>query len=68
MYHEKIDLILNEIKDALSQITITSINSFMELILDSKRIFITGSGRSGLMMKSFCMRLIQMNVEAFVVG
>ena len=44
----------------------------MELILDAldsaARVFCAGSGRSGLMMRSFAMRLMHMGFQAYVVG
>lgn len=40
----------------------------VKLILETKRVFVLGAGRSGFMVKSFAMRLAQMGVEAYVIG
>lgn len=37
-------------------------------ILESEKIFVAGAGRSGLMIRAFAMRLMQMGFDAFVVG
>jgi 6-phospho-3-hexuloisomerase len=37
-------------------------------ILQSREVFVAGAGRSGLMAKAFAMRLVQMGVDAYVVG
>jgi 6-phospho-3-hexuloisomerase len=42
--------------------------SFCDLLLDSHRVFVTGNGRTGLAMEMFAMRLMQLGLEAFVVG
>jgi 6-phospho-3-hexuloisomerase len=42
--------------------------SFCDLLLDSHRVFVTGKGRTGLAMEMFAMRLMQLGLEAFVVG
>lgn len=37
-------------------------------ILESEKIFVAGAGRSGLMIRAFAMRLMQMGFDAYVVG
>lgn len=37
-------------------------------ILESKKIFVAGAGRSGFMGKSFVMRMMHMGIDAYVVG
>jgi 6-phospho-3-hexuloisomerase len=34
----------------------------------ARRVFVAGMGRSGLMMRAFAMRLMQLGVETFIVG
>lgn len=41
---------------------------FVNEILQAKRIFVAGAGRSGLMIKAFAMRLVHLGFEAYVVG
>ena len=40
----------------------------MRMILQAKRIFVGGKGRSGLVMRMFAMRLMQMGLAVQVVG
>ncbi|WP_078414849.1 6-phospho-3-hexuloisomerase [Priestia abyssalis] len=37
-------------------------------ILESKKIFVAGAGRSGFMAKSFAMRMMHMGLDPYVVG
>ncbi|WP_373894783.1 6-phospho-3-hexuloisomerase [Virgibacillus natechei] len=37
-------------------------------ILEAKKVFVAGAGRSGLMAKSFAMRMMHMGIDAYVVG
>ncbi|GMN99511.1 6-phospho-3-hexuloisomerase [Parageobacillus thermoglucosidasius] len=37
-------------------------------ILQAKKIFVAGAGRSGFMSKSFAMRMMHMGLDAYVVG
>ncbi len=41
---------------------------FVDHILGSRRIFIYGVGRSGLIAKAFAIRLVQMGLEVFFIG
>ena len=43
-----------------------AINEFEEIIMNSKNVFVTGAGRSGLAAKAFAMRL--MGISSYVVG
>jgi len=40
----------------------------IEAIESAKRIFVVGAGRSGLMVRTFAMRLMQMGLESYVAG
>jgi 6-phospho-3-hexuloisomerase len=37
-------------------------------ILESKKIFVAGAGRSGFMAKSFAMRMMHIGLDAYVIG
>lgn len=45
-----------------------SIDEFENIIMESKNVFVTGAGRSGLVAKAFAMRLMHLGVSAYVVG
>lgn len=62
------DQMISEITNVLSQVDPKSIERLADLILKSRRIFLAGAGRSGLMVRCFAMRLMHMGFEASVVG
>ncbi len=60
-------LILSEIEEFLNDSN-CSLDLAIEAILSSKRIFIAGAGRSGLVGKFFGMRLMHLGFDSFIVG
>jgi 6-phospho-3-hexuloisomerase len=60
--------IIHELSGTLSMLDEKSIDQLIDMIINSKRIFLAGCGRSGLMIKCFAMRLMQMGFITFVVG
>jgi 6-phospho-3-hexuloisomerase len=60
--------IVNELDRTSSQISEEQIQSLIDQIDSHKRIFVYGTGRSGLMLKTFAMRLMQIGRTAYVVG
>lgn len=65
---EVITMIILEIGDTLSFLAEEDVNQFIKKILSSKRIFIAGAGRSGVFVRAFAMRLMQMDFTVYVVG
>lgn len=61
-------LILKELEKSFDQLDIEQLEKAMDLIKSSKRIFVHGTGRSGLMLKAFAMRLMQLGFTSYVVG
>ena len=57
-----------EIEQALKQLHDKNCDHLIEMILQAKRIFLAGKGRSGLVMQMFAMRLMQMGFTVHVVG
>ena len=45
-----------------------AINEFEDIIMNSKNVFVTGAGRSGLAAKAFAMRLMHLGISSYVVG
>lgn len=62
------EAIKREIDAALSALDPKPCERLAEWIVRSKRIFLAGMGRSGLIMKAFAMRLMHLGLEAHVVG
>ncbi len=63
-----VDAILGEIALVLENVEGDSIDKFAEGLSTAERIFVVGEGRSGLMGKSFAMRLMHLGAQIFVVG
>lgn len=60
--------IIEELDRASKNIAPEKIQEMIKKIKDHKRIFVYGTGRSGLMLKAFAMRLMQIGLNAYVVG
>ena len=63
-----INAILENIESAQDFLDEDAINKFEDIIINSKNIFVTGAGRSGLAAKAFAMRLMHLGLSAYVVG
>ena len=63
-----INAILDNIKNAEEFLDEETIDKFEDIIIESKNIFVTGAGRSGLAAKAFEMRLMHLGLSAYVVG
>ena len=60
--------ILDELAQVLGEVKDEEFRAFQEALLGGRRIFVTGQGRTGLVLRTFAMRLMQMGLESFVVG
>ena len=65
---EIIIIILSEIQSILFTLCEQEIDRFAKRILCAKRIFVSGAGRSGILVRAFAMRLMQMGFTTYVVG
>lgn len=57
------DVILREVTDVLSRISEKDSRTFAQLLPRAKRIYITGVGRSGLVVKAFGQRLMHLGFD-----
>ncbi len=64
---ESIDYVLKGIEKTL-QAEVEETPKFVDMILSSRKIFLYGVGRSGLIAKAFAIRLVQMGLEVFFIG
>ncbi|MBU1159450.1 MAG: SIS domain-containing protein [Thermoplasmata archaeon] len=64
---ESVDYILKSIQQTLEN-EVEETDKFVDAIMESRRIFIYGVGRSGLIAKAFAIRLVQMGLEVYFVG
>ena len=64
---ESIDYILKSIQETFGELP-EGTDKLVDTILGSRKIFLYGVGRSGLIAKAFAIRLVQMGLEVFFVG
>ena len=62
------DEILDELKQTLTLIDDAQAEKLVAGILQAKKIFVAGGGRSGFMAKAFVMRMMHVGLDAYVVG
>ncbi len=60
--------ILSELESAPSVLSDEETETFVSALLEARRIFVAGAGRSGLMAKAFAMRLGHMGFDSYVIG
>ena len=60
--------VVQELSQTVHLISDSEAEKLVNQILESKKIFVAGAGRSGLMGKSFVMRMMHMGIDAYVVG
>jgi 6-phospho-3-hexuloisomerase len=63
-----LDAIYRELTDIAAALPREEAGSLARAVRDARRVFVGGMGRSGLMMRAFAMRLMQLGVDVFVVG
>ncbi len=56
--------IIKELTQSTSLISDDEAEKLVNGILESKKVFVTGAGRSGFMAKSFAMRMMHMGIES----
>ena len=61
-------VILDEIRSVLERIDEKAYEDFLSAILNAKSVFVTGQGRSGLVSRTFAMRLTHIGLNAYCVG
>lgn len=64
----KLKDILTEAQQVLEQIDDRDVADTAAVLAGERRIFVVGEGRSGLMAKSFAMRLMHLGATAYVIG
>jgi 6-phospho-3-hexuloisomerase len=65
---EMMRLMASKIRAIAGTISDEDVESFIHELLDAKRIYVIGAGRSGLVAKAFAMRLMHLGLQAYVVG
>lgn len=65
---ELLDNVLRELSSILHEVNAGNAEKLVEGILSSDRIFLAGMGRSGLVARSFAMRLMQIGLQVYIIG
>ncbi|HJN16397.1 MAG TPA: 6-phospho-3-hexuloisomerase [Armatimonadota bacterium] len=60
--------ISDEVRSAVSYTRGDELDALVDAIMEARRVFCTGQGRSGLVMRAFAMRLVHLGLNAHVVG
>jgi len=63
-----LDYILEKVRDAVSSIDPAVVSKFIDELIAAKKIFVYGSGRSGLAGQFFAVRLVQLGLDVHFVG
>lgn len=61
-------LMASKIRSIANSISDEDAEKFIGELLDAKRVYVVGAGRSGLVAKAFAMRLMHLGLLAYVVG
>ena len=59
---------MDELRRTLNWISCDEVEALIREVIVARRIFVAGAGRSGLVMRSFAMRLAQLGLTVHVVG
>jgi 6-phospho-3-hexuloisomerase len=65
---EMMRLMASKIRSIANSISDEDAEQFIRELLNAKRVYIIGAGRSGLVAKGFAMRLMHLGLHAYVVG
>ncbi|MDR4508884.1 MAG: SIS domain-containing protein [Candidatus Brocadiaceae bacterium] len=65
---ETTKIILSEIYSVLKKIDEKAYGQFIEAIIHAKNVFVTGQGRSGMVSRTFAMRLTHIGLNAYCAG
>jgi 6-phospho-3-hexuloisomerase len=65
---EMMMLMASKIRTIADTISDEDVTRFLDELLQARRIYVIGAGRSGLVAKAFAMRLMHLGMHAYVVG
>ena len=66
--HEKVDGILAENRRLLQSLSDRTVEDFIHRILEARAIFFSAQGRSGFILRCFCMRLMHLGHQVYFCG
>jgi len=62
------DEIIEHLRGSSKKLSERQVNIFVKTLLSTRRVFVVGAGRSGLVVKAFAMRLMHLDFDVYVVG
>lgn len=65
---EMMQLMASNIRSIANTISDENVETFLSELLQARRIYVIGAGRSGLVAKAFAMRLMHLGMHSYVVG
>jgi 6-phospho-3-hexuloisomerase len=60
--------VIDELSYSINQISDAEAESLVNMMTTSSKVFVAGAGRSGLIAKSFAMRMMHMGINSYVIG
>ena len=60
--------VLDEMRRTLNRVSCEEVEALVREVAEAGRVFVAGAGRSGLVMRSFAMRLAQLGLRVHAVG
>ncbi len=67
-FHESIEYVNKKVQEILGKIGEKKVKEVIHLFTTARRIFIYGTGRSGLVGRAFAIRLVHLGFQTFVIG
>lgn len=67
-FQESVRYITSMLQDVLSNNDSAQVEEVIDYILNAKKVFVYGVGRSGHVGKGFAMRLVQLGLKAYFIG
>lgn len=67
-FKSRVQQIMDEVHAALEHVDGKAVTAVVHQLLQAKRVYVAGGGRSGLMARSFAMRLMHLGLTTYVVG
>ncbi len=65
---ENIPVLLNALRQALCGVPEEEMRAFVSILRARPRVFFSGGGRTGLMLRAFAMRLMQAGLTVYIAG
>jgi 6-phospho-3-hexuloisomerase len=67
-YRESVETILEEIREVLKQVRSDEVGDLLKALRGASKVYVSGQGRSGILSRTFAMRLMHLGLTAYVVG